>query len=300
MRELTTDEEGEQACPSCGRPTALTTYGPEPGLCVDCQRSLGVLREPAAAATPPPQDAPSWGVTEAILLLVTMVLSLAATEIGAVIALVVEARAGMQIPLGEAVLTDPTLTVVRIASSGAAHLVTFALAWYVVTDGGRNPFFASVGWGWRPRYTPATVVSVFLTLFAANILMGWAFHRLGLEPESTPFDEILKMPAARVAVALFAVVSAPFVEEVVFRGVLYPAVARHVGRVAAIVVVAALFLGVHVQQYAGSVAYLLPLGLLSLALTGLRAYSGSILPSFALHLLFNSVQVFFILSVPDR
>jgi membrane protease YdiL (CAAX protease family) len=252
-----------------------------------------VLEEPAAPEATP--DDPTWGIPEAVALLVASILALLATEILAVGYIVVEGRMGRAVPAGEAVVTDPTLTVVRIVASGAAHLVTLALAWYVVTDGGRRPFFRSVGWGWRPRYGLATVVAIFAALFLANVVMAQVFQYFGLTPDSTPFDELLKMRGARIAVAVFAVVSAPFVEEVVYRGVLYPALARRFGRVAAILIVSAVFLYVHVDQYAGSIAYLMPLGLLSVTLTGLRAYSGSLLPSFALHLLFNGIQVAIIL-----
>src|SRR4029450_832140 len=101
-----------------------------------------------------------------------------------------------------------------------------------------------------------------------------------ISPVQTPFDELLKLPGPRIAVGIVAVVSAPFVEEVVFRGVLYPALARNVGRIAGVLIVSPLFLYVHVDQYAGSIVLLVPLGLLSLVLTALRAYSGSLLPSF--------------------
>ncbi len=290
------DELVKHPCPSCGRPTPLTNFGPEPALCVECQRSFGLLTKPVVVGGGEvPVENPGWGVLEAVALLVASVLALLATEIGAVGYMLYQGRVGQTIPVGEAMLTDPTLTVVRLISSGAAHLITFLLAWYVVTNGGREPFFANIGWGWRPRYGPALVVVLAGGLILANLILGIVFEKLGLAPESTPFDELLKMPAARVAIAVFAVVSAPFVEEVVYRGVLYPALARRTGRGAAVVIVSALFLYVHVDQYGGAIAYLLPLGLLSVVLTSLRAYSGSLLPSFALHLLFNSIQVAFIL-----
>jgi membrane protease YdiL (CAAX protease family) len=293
MGTVETDTITKHPCPSCGRPTPVTNYGPEPTLCVECQRTLGVHKAPELEHSP---DNPHWGILEAVALLVASILALVATEIGAIGYIVYEGRMGLPIPVGQAVETDPTLTVVRIVSSGVAHVVTLLLAWYVVTDGGRDRFFRSIGWGWRPRFTPVTVVFIFIGIFVANVALALVFEKLGMKPDTTPFDELLKAPAARIAVAVFAVISAPFVEEVVYRGVLYPAVARRVGRIAAIVIVSTLFLYVHWEQYAGEAAYLVPLGLLSLVLTSLRAYSGSLLPSFALHLLFNAVQVSLILT----
>ena len=278
----------------------MTNYGPEPSLCVECQRSFGLFKPEAVVAAVHADD-PPWGVFEALGLLVASLLALLAAEIGAVGYVIAAARAGQAIPTGDAYITDPTLTLVRICASGVAHAVTLALAWWVVTNGGREPFFANLGWGWRKGFGRATVFVVFAGIFLTNIALSGIFDYFGMKPDTTPFDRLLEMSAAtRIAIGVFAVVSAPFVEEVVFRGVLYPAVARKVGRTASIFVVSGIFLLVHAEQYGGEIAYLLPLGLLSVVLTALRAYSGSLLPSFALHLLFNFVQVLIILTVGGK
>lgn len=277
----------------------MTDYGPEPSLCVECQRSFGLFK-PELVVAKIQADDPPWGLFEALCLLVAALLALLAAEIGAVGYVVAAARAGQAIPTGDAYITDPTLTLVRICASGVAHAVTLALAWWVVTNGGREPFFANIGWGWRKGFGLATVCITFAGIFLTTIALGAFFEWMQMSPKSTPFDQLLKIPATRIAIGVFAVVSAPFVEEVVFRGVLYPAVARKVGRTAAIFAVSGIFLLVHAEQYGGQIALLVPLGLLSVVLTALRAYSGSLLPSFALHLLFNFVQVLIILTVGGK
>ena len=134
------------------------------------------------------------------------------------------------------------------------------------------------------------------TFLSINLVVSAIVSQFFPEPQNTPFQEILRSSlAARIAIGLFAVLTAPLVEEVVYRGVMYPALARKMGRIAAILAVSALFLLVHADQYAGAPAIMVPLGTLSLALTILRAYSGSLLPSFALHLVFNGFQVILIL-----
>ena len=290
MDEAPVATDISHTCPSCGRTTPMTGYGPEPTLCVECQRSFGLLR-PQPVVTAARKDGPPWGLFEALGLFLASLLALLASEIGPVIYVVLTARAGHPIPLGKAYTTDPTLTLVRIGMSGVAHAITIALAYWLVTNGRREPFFENLGWGWRKGFGRATVFISFAGIFLTNLALVQVFQQLKMIPESTPFDDLLKVPATRIAISIFAVVSAPFVEEVVFRGVLYPAVERWVGRIAAIVLVSGLFLLVHAEQYAGEIAYLLPLALLSVVLTSLRAYSGSLLPSFALHLLFNFVQV---------
>ena len=301
MDDATVERLAHQ-CPSCGRATPLTSYGPEPSLCVECQRSFGLLREEAPVEVEPPSgDDPPWGMLEAFGLLVASLLALLAAEIGAVVYVTLAARAGHPIPVGDAYLSDPTLTLVRICASGVGHAITLGLAYWIVTGGGRDPFLRTMGWGWRKGFGRATVLVAFGAVFLTNVGLAEVFDHYKLTPDSTPFDELLRMSAStRIAIGIFAVVSAPFVEEVVFRGVLYPAVARRAGRMFAIAFVSTIFLLVHAEQYAGEIAYLLPLGLLSVVLTALRAYSGSLLPSFALHLLFNLVQVVIILAAGGK
>jgi membrane protease YdiL (CAAX protease family) len=289
MTSLSSQQPLLHACPSCGRATALTDYGPEPSLCVECQSAFGLLVRAPEAPSP---DDPVWGIPESIALWIAAFCALLAAEAGAVLYLIYAGRSGLPIPAGEAIITDPPLLVARFLSLGVAHGVTFLLAYMIVTDAGRWKFLPSVGWGWRSWVWVVGVLVAFVGVFVVAGIVGQVFG----QPEDTPFHKVLKSSfTARLAVGVFAVISAPLVEEVVYRGVMYPAFARRIGRVAAILVVSGLFLVVHADQYAGEPAILIPLGTLSLALTALRAYSGSLLPSFALHLLFNAVQVAFIL-----
>jgi len=214
-----------------------------------------------------------------------------------IIYMIYAGREGLPIPASDEVLKSPGLVMASILGSGLGHLVTIAVAWLVVTHAGRQPFFQTIGWGWKRGVGPLTVAAAFGGIYAANLICAFVFQWLDMVPETTPFADILKLSfATRLAIGVFAVCSAPFVEEVVFRGILYPAIARRTSRIAAILVVSGLFLLVHVAQYDGAPALLVPLGLLSLTLTTLRAWSGSLLPSFALHLVFNLVQVALILA----
>src|SRR5436309_849707 len=73
--------------------------------------------------------------------------------------------------------------------------------------------------------------------------------------------------SVRVSVALLAVFTAPLVEEVVYRGILYSALARARGRSLSIVVVALLFAAAHFHQYRESLAVIAAILSLSLVLT---------------------------------
>jgi membrane protease YdiL (CAAX protease family) len=110
-------------------------------------------------------------------------------------------------------------------------------------------------------------------------------------PESEPpFIQLLKKSYhIKVAVAILATFSAPFVEEVIYRGVLYSGLRKFFGIPATIIAVTVLFAGVHVPQYWGAWASLTGLMLLSLVLTIVRARTKSILPCVVIHTVNNSV-----------
>src|SRR5262249_35184389 len=106
--------------------------------------------------------------------------------------------------------------------------------------------------------------------------------------------------SVRVMIAVLAVATAPLVEEIVYRGVLYGGIERAHGRSAAIVVATLLFALGHFQQYWGSVASMATIFLLSLVLTTLRAWTGKLLPCVATHLVYNAIQAAILLLAPDE
>ncbi len=115
-------------------------------------------------------------------------------------------------------------------------------------------------------------------------------------------DLIRILQSSRTAVyivAIMATFTAPLVEEVVYRGVLYSAFQRTFGIPAAFVLVTALFAIVHVPQYYPSYSTLFLLTVLSLTLTAIRVKSNNLLPCVILHTLFNGIQSVFLILRPD-
>ena len=93
--------------------------------------------------------------------------------------------------------------------------------------------------------------------------------------------------ASAAAMFVFAVLVTPLVEELLFRGVLYPVMARSLGAAASIVLVSALFGLAHVATY-GLDIYLVAQTLVAgLYLTWLRAWTGRLSASVAAHAAFN-------------
>lgn len=123
------------------------------------------------------------------------------------------------------VTTDPTALFLQIASVIPAHLLTLLVAWLIVTRFKTYSFKEMLGWHWGGYkwweiglYTVGLLVSVF----AMAGIMTWIFGE-----KENDFEKILNSSRAVVLlVAFMATFSAPLVEEIVFRGVLYSAFQR--------------------------------------------------------------------------
>jgi hypothetical protein len=189
--------------------------------------------------------------------------------------------------------TDPTSIIVQILAIVPAHLLTIALAWFVVTR--RKKFSFTEMLGWRPggfAWWQYIVVLVGFGLIAAAV--G------SLMPEQEN-DLIRILKSSRTAVyfvATVAILTAPFVEELVYRGVLYSAFQRAMGVPAAFVLVTFLFALVHVPQYWPSFSTIILLTLLSVILTAIRVKTGNLLPCVIFHTIFNAIQSIILIIEP--
>lgn len=186
--------------------------------------------------------------------------------------------------------TDTMVLFYSVLGIIPAHILTLYLAYLVVTEGGRRPFWKTLRWEWPRETTPIT--AILLSVLIAVVLYGLAYGLTTLYGgEKTDLDRLIESSIyTRVATAFLAFATAPLVEEVIYRGVIYPAVEKVMGMGFAIAVVSMLFAGVHVWQYRTNIAVIVVITLLSVILTVARAVTGKLLPSFIIHLVFNGVQ----------
>jgi len=201
-------------------------------------------------------------------------------------------------PRPEALTADKTLIFLSILGILPTHLLTLGLVWLFVTEGGKKPFLDSLAFRW-PRYSSPLFGTLLCVLLALGLLaIGYAVTAIW-GGNKTQLDLLVESSmAARVATALVAVVTAPLVEEFVYRGMLYSAFERAIGRGVAVVLVSMLFAGVHVLQYSNNIGVILVITILSFTLTLARAYTGSLVPPFIIHLVFNGIQAVFIVLTP--
>jgi membrane protease YdiL (CAAX protease family) len=115
----------------------------------------------------------------------------------------------------------------------------------------------------------------------------------------TELDKLIESSrATALATAFLATVTAPFVEEVIYRGVFYSALHRAAGKVWAVAIVGLLFTLIHVIQYRQSYGVIATIAILSYTLTLIRAHTGRLLPCFVVHLVFNAIQSLLIVLNP--
>lgn len=146
----------------------------------------------------------------------------------------------------EEIIKDPMLIFLSVLALLPVHLITFAIAWAYVTGYGKYPFWKSAGFEWPENLSRAgavmlsVLVALGLYAIAAVVTSLWGGAK-------TDIDLLIESSlAARLVVAFAAAATAPLVEELVYRGIVYTAVERATGKVIAVLAVSLLFAGVHV------------------------------------------------------
>lgn len=258
------------------------------------------LSRPSSKINP---DNPPWGLGSAILALFLSVAYLLLLPNLLVLPYLYHRRS-VGGPTMPSVLADKTVIFLYVLGVIPVHLLTLATAWALVTKFGRFPFLETLGWGWSQKFGPQRNASVLLEVFRwialaiVLFLMGTFLIKLSGSQE-TDLERIIRSSrAAAYTIALIAVVTAPLVEEIIYRGLLYSALQRAIGVIGAVVIVAGLFAGAHVYQYWPNLGAVSAVLLLSLCLTLVRAGTGRLLPCFVIHLVFNGIQAALIVLDP--
>lgn len=236
---------------------------------------------------------PPWGLVHAILISVGSVFLLIVMQgIATLIYIATHSRAT---PLTQDVLlNDKTYIVMAVASILPAHLLTIGIAWAIASRFGRFSPIKTLGFGWPENF--GLWKSVGLAIVLIVVAMGLLYSLGGAD---TQLDRILRSSrAAALLLAFLATVTAPLMEEVVYRGLLYSAVQRWTGAIGAVALVTLIFAGLHVWQYWPNFGAISAILLLSLALTVVRARTGRLLPCYMIHLVFNGIQSVIIVADP--
>jgi membrane protease YdiL (CAAX protease family) len=163
----------------------------------------------------------------------------------------------------------------------AAYLLVFGALWRLFAHHFRVGFFPALSWNWPSRWPIFVVGGVMLAL-----AVQFSAHLLPAPPE-LPIDKMLRTPFDGWLMCAFGVLIAPFAEEVLFRGLLFPALARRAGALGSLVITSALFGAVHAQQLAGAWIQVTCIALVSIVLTAVRWRFRSLASSTLVHVGYN-------------
>jgi membrane protease YdiL (CAAX protease family) len=268
----------------------------------------------------PSPDNPSWGLGGALLVWFISVLLVIFMPLLFLIPYIVYSGITLggsnSMPaVAEFATRDKTALLLQLVAVFPSHLITFLLVWLLVTRFGRYSFLKALGLEWPtewPWWVDLTLGAAFgIGLFVYGSLIA---KLLGGD-KSTQLEQIINSSlAARYTISFLAVFTAPFVEEFVYRGVLYSALQKTVGVygslllsgmfdikldqksqerlgvTGAVTLVLLLFTVIHVPQYWPNFGVIAAVALLSIALTLVRAWTGRLLPCVVIHFVFNGIQ----------
>jgi membrane protease YdiL (CAAX protease family) len=276
--------------------SSLTSYCPNCGNELDSVfKELECPYCPMPAGPGEPKSMKLWGVRTGVLVwLGSLGLLFGFQTIAIIIWFIVEYKEIGYFP--QQFELDWLITILSIGSIFPAHILTLVMCWLVVTSNGRRSFGETLGWNGHTRFKWFHAVGLAFLMIGFGLLIEKV-----LPNQETELEKLLRMgTSVRVLFASLAVLTAPFVEEVVYRGLLYTGIERAWGKKAGIILVTLCFASGHYSQYRASYAVLTVIVSLSLVLTLLRAATGKLLPCIATHLVYNGLNAVVILMAPEE
>jgi uncharacterized protein len=177
------------------------------------------------------------------------------------------------------VAKDPLVTVI---AQLFAYLVVLAVVVSIVKRMSGGRFLTAIRWNWPQRWPAYLLVGVALSL----ALQGLAY--LLPRPKEMPIDRFFQTATEAWALSLFGITLAPLLEELFFRGLLYPVLARRLGTAVSIALTAVGFGLIHAPQLGKAWGPVLVVFLVGLVLTIVRAVTKSVAAGMLVHIAYNA------------
>jgi hypothetical protein len=231
----------------------------------------------ALAAAPAPPSFPAWKAWDVVaIIFFSIVIIIAFT----VVALFV-ARAFPQ--YHNASFTElATDAKVVIGAQAAAYPIILLFMFLTVRSRSGESFRRGIRWNWPGATAPAFVASgVILALVVESLA------RFLPIPKSLPMDSYFHDATSAYIMAIFGVTLAPLLEEMFFRGLLYPILRKHFGLIMGVLLTAAAFAGIHGAQLGFAWAPVLSIFVVGVVFTVVRAKMNSVASSFLMHCGYN-------------
>jgi membrane protease YdiL (CAAX protease family) len=171
---------------------------------------------------------------------------------------------------------------VIIGAQAAAYPIVLLFIFLVVRTKADEPFGQAMQWNWPGFTGPAFVAS---GIILALVVDGLA--RFLPIPKSLPMDTFFHDATSAYMMAAFGITLAPLLEEIFFRGLLFPLVRRSYGVVVGVLLTALAFAAIHGAQLGYAWAPVLSIFVVGVVFTVVRWRTNSVAASFLMHCGYN-------------
>ena len=186
------------------------------------------------------------------------------------------------------------IPIVLVVGQSLAYLLILAYMYILVTRERRRPdFLAALHWNW-----PSHIAGYVLAGFVLSLTLQGLAHLLPI-PRDLPIDSFFRTPVEAWAIGILSVTLAPLMEELFFRGFLYPVLARRLGLTIAVFLTALGFAGLHGWQLGFAWGPVLVIFLVGLILTVVRARTNSVAAGVLIHMAYNGTITVAMYAVTD-
>ncbi len=177
---------------------------------------------------------------------------------------------------------DPRVIRIFLGGQAAAYLVALAFIALTVRSRAVAPFGSAIRWNWPRLLAPAFFVGGIVLALAID-----GISRFLPIPKSLPIEDLFNDPINAYLLAAFGLTLAPLLEELFFRGLLYPVLRRKSGVIAAVLLTALAFAAIHSVQLGYAWAPILSIFVVGIVFTLIRVRYDSVAASFLMHCGYN-------------
>jgi uncharacterized protein len=162
-----------------------------------------------------------------------------------------------------------------------AYALVLVMMYALVALIHHQKFLTAICWNWPPAWG-----WYLLGGLALSVTLQMVAHLLPI-PKDLPMDQFFRTPRQAWLLSIFSVTLAPLIEELFFRGFLYPVLARRLGVIASVFLTALGFAAIHGAQLTYAWGPVLIIFVVGLVLTLVRAIKKSVAASLLLHIAYN-------------
>ncbi len=154
-----------------------------------------------------------------------------------------------------------------------------------------DPFWRAIGWrALRPSSMTVRKAAALCLLGGVGLAVVVQLSSFAVGKKTKlPIEELFQSRGSVLLLMALGILVAPLVEETIFRGYIYPVIARGLGIPAGVLFTGTLFGLVHAPQLWGGWGQIMLIIIVGIVLTSVRARTGTVLASFLVHFGYNTM-----------